>query len=43
MAKLKMIVKEQIEKILEQGRNEDEKKFLRKIANNSGIQGVNVI
>ena len=43
MAKLKKIMKEQREKILEQGRKEGEQSFLRKIANTSGIQGVNAI
>ena len=43
MAKLKNIVKEQREKILEQGTKEGEENFLSKIANTSGIQGVNAI
>ena len=43
MAKLKNIVKEQREKILEQGTKECEENFLSKIANTSGIQGVNAI
>ena len=43
MAKLKKIMKEQREKILEQGRKEGEQNFLRKIANTSGIQGVKAI
>ena len=36
-------MKEQREKVLEQGRKESEENFLRKIANISGIQGVNAI
>ena len=36
-------MKEQREKVLEQGRKEGEESFLRKIANISGIQGVNAI
>ena len=39
-AKLKKIMKEQREKILEQGRKEREENFLQKIANTSGIQGI---
>ena len=42
-AKVKEITKEQREEILEQGRKEGKEDFLRKIANTSGIQGVNVI
>ena len=42
-AKLKKIVKEQREKILEQRTKEGEENFLSKIANTSGIQGVNAI
>ena len=42
-AKIKQITKEQREEILEQGRKEDKDNFLRKIANTSGIQGVNPI
>ena len=40
-AKVKQIAKEQREEILEQGRKEGKEDFLRKIANTSGIQGVN--
>ena len=43
MVKLKKIMKEQQEKILEQGRKEGEETFLQKIANTSGIQGVTAI
>ena len=42
-AKVKEITKEQREEILEQGRKEGKEDFLRKIANTSGIQGVNAI
>ena len=42
-AKVKQITKEQREEILEQGRKEGKEDFLRKIANTSGTQGVNVI
>ena len=42
-AKTKEITKEQREEILEQGRKEGKEDFLRKIANTSGIQGVNAI
>ena len=42
-AKIKQIIKEQREEILEQGRKEGKEDFLRKIANTSGTQGVNVI
>ena len=42
-AKEKEIMKEQQEELLEQGRKKGKKDFLRKIANTSGIQGVNVI
>ena len=42
-AKVKEITKEQQEEILEQGRKEGKEDFLRKIANTSGIQGVNAI
>ena len=41
--KVKEITKEQREEILEQGRKEGKEDFLRKIANTSGIQGVNAI
>ena len=41
--KIKEITKEQREEILEQGRKEGKEDFLRKIANTSGIQGVNAI
>ena len=40
-AKVKQIAKEQRGEILEQGRKEGKEDFLRKIANTSGIQGVN--
>ena len=40
-AKVKQIAKEQREEILEQGRKEGKEDFLQKIANTSGIQGVN--
>ena len=40
-AKVKEITKEQREEILEQGRKEGKEDFLRKIANISGILGVN--
>ena len=43
MVKLKKIMEEQLEKILEQGTKEGKEDFLRKIVNNSGIQGVNAI
>ena len=43
MTKIKKIKKEQRDKILGQRRKESEEKFLRKIANTSGIQGVNAI
>ena len=43
MIKLKKIMEEQLEKILEQGAKEGKEDFLRKIVNNSGIQGVNAI
>ena len=39
-AKVRQITKEQREELLEQGRKEGKKDFLRKIANTSGIQGV---
>ena len=42
-AKIKQVTKEQREELLEQGRKEDKEDFLRKIANTSGTQGVNVI
>ena len=42
-AKVKEITKEQREEILEQERKEGKEDFLRKIANASGIQGVNAI
>ena len=42
-AKIKQITKEQREEILEQGRKEGKEDFLRKIANSSGTQGVNII
>ena len=42
-AKVKEIKKEQPEEILQQGRKESKKNFLRKIANSSGIQGANAI
>ena len=42
-AKEKGITKKQREELLEQGRKEGKKDFLRKIANTSGIQGVNAI
>ena len=42
-AKVKEITKEQREEILEQGRKEGKEDFLRKIANTSGIEGVNAI
>ena len=42
-AKVKEIKKEQREEILQQGRKESKKDFLRKIANSSGIQGANAI
>ena len=41
-AKVKEITKEQGEELLEQGRKEGKEDFLRKIANTSGSQGVNV-
>ena len=43
MAKIKKIKEEQREKIPGQRRKEGEGKFLRKIVNTSGIQGVNAI
>ena len=42
-AKIKQIMKEQREELLEQGRNEGKEDFLRKIANTSGTQGVSAI
>ena len=42
-AKVKQITKEQREELLEQGRKEGKEDFLRKIANTSGIEGVNAI
>ena len=42
-AKAKQITKEQREELLEQGRKEGKEKFLRKIANILGIEGVNAI
>ena len=42
-AKVKQITKEQREELLERGRKEGKKDFLRKIANISGIQGVGTI
>ena len=42
-AKVKQITKEQREELLEQGRKEGKEKFLRKIANILGIEGVNAI
>ena len=42
-AKVKEIMKEQWEELLEQGRKEGKEDFLRKIANTSGAQGVSVI
>ena len=42
-AKIKQSTKEQREELLEQGRKEDKEDFLRKIANTSGTQGINVI
>ena len=38
-AKVKKIIKEQREELLEQGRKEGKEHFLRKIANSSGTQG----
>ena len=42
-AKLKQIMKEQREELLEQGRKGGKKDFLRKVTNTSGIQGVSAI
>ena len=42
-AKVKQIMEEQREELLEQGRKEGKEDFLRKIANTSGIQGVSAI
>ena len=42
-AKVKEITKEQRQEILEQGKKEGKQDFLRKIANTSGILGVNAI
>ena len=42
-AKVKEIMKEQREEILEQGRKEGKEDFLQKIANTSGIQDANAI
>ena len=36
-------MKEQREELLEQGREEGQEDFLRKIANTSGIQGISAI
>ena len=41
--KIKQITKQQREELLEQGRKESKKDFLRQIANTSGTQGVNAI
>ena len=41
--KIKQITKEHREELLEQGRKEGKEDFLRKIANSSSTQGVNVI
>ena len=41
--KVKLIMKEQREELLEQGRKEGKEDFLRKIVNTSGIQGVSPI
>ena len=42
-AKEKQIIKEQQEKLLEQGRKKGKEDFLRKIANTSGTQGARAI
>ena len=42
-AKVKQIMEEQREELLEQGRKEGKEDFLQKIANTSRIQGANVI
>ena len=42
-AKIKEIMKEQRDEIIEQGRKQGKKDFLRKIANTSGIQGANAV
>ena len=42
-AKVKAITKEQQEELLEQGRKEGKKDFLRKTTNSSDTQGVNAI
>ena len=42
-AKVKQITKEQREELLEQGRKEDKRDFLREIAITSGIQGASAI
>ena len=42
-AKVKQIMKEQLEEILGQGRKKGEKSFLQKISNTSGTQGVSAI
>ena len=42
-AKVKQIMKEQREELLEQGRKEGKEDFLRKIANTLDIQGVSAI
>ena len=42
-AKVKEITNEQLEEILEQGRKEGKKGFLRKIESSSGTQGANAI
>ena len=41
--KVKQIMKEQREELLEQGRKEGKEDFLRKIVNTSGVQGVSPI
>ena len=41
--KVKQIMKEQREELLEQGRKEGKEDFLRKIVNTSGIKGVSPI
>ena len=42
-AKVKEIMKEQQEELLEQGRKEGKEEFLRQTANTSGFQGTNTI
>ena len=42
-AKVKQIMKEQREELLEQGRKEGKEDYLQKIANTLGVQGLSAI